>query len=177
LAQALQIAGFAASVTVALVFLVAALGKLRHRDLLPGVIANYRLLPEALVAPAALLLPIVELVVAVGLLFGNRPAAPIAAIGLLLVFAAAMAINIRRGRRHIDCGCGHAGLRQDLGWPMVARNLVMALALGVRLATPGELAPFDIGVAIAAGVMVYLLMLMFNALKALPGRQPGGARG
>lgn len=175
--QALQIAGFAASVTVGLVFLVAALGKLRHRDLLPGVIANYRLLPEALVAPAALLLPVVELIVAVGLLFGNRPAAPLAAIVLLLVFAAAMAINLRRGRRHIDCGCGHIGLRQDLGWPMVARNLVMALALCVRLATPGELAMLDVGVAIAAGAIVYLLMLMFNALKALPGRQPGGARG
>jgi hypothetical protein len=177
LVQALQIAGFAASVTVGLVFLVAALGKLRHRGLLPGVIANYRLLPEALVAPAALLLPFVELIVAVGLLLGNRPAAPLAAIVLLLVFAAAMAINIRRGRRHIDCGCGHSGLRQDLGWRMVARNLVMALALAVRLATPGDLAMLDIGVAIAAGAMVYLLMLMFNALKALPGRQPGGARG
>jgi hypothetical protein len=177
LAQALQIAGFAASVTVGLVFLVAALGKLRHRDLLPGVIANYRLLPEALVQPVALLLPIAELLVAVGLLVGNRPAAPLAAIMLLLVFAAAMAINIQRGRRHIDCGCGHAGLRQDLGWPMVIRNLVMALALGLRLGTPGDLAAIDLGVAIAAGAMVYLLMLMFNALKALPGRQPGGARG
>jgi hypothetical protein len=177
LVQALQIAGFAASVTVGLVFLFAAIGKLRHRDLLPGVIANYRLLPDVLVKPVALVLPVAELLVAAGLLLGNQPAAPLAAMALLLVFAAAMAINIRRGRRHIDCGCGHAGLRQDLGWAMVGRNLIMALALGLRIVAPGELAAADIGVAIASGVMVYLLMLMFNALKALPGRQPGGARG
>ena len=68
--QALPLLGVAASVAVALLFAVAGIDKLRHRDLLPGVIANYRLLPDALVAPAAALLPGVELLVAVGLLLG-----------------------------------------------------------------------------------------------------------
>ena len=113
---ALPLLGVAASVAVALLFAVAGIDKLRHRDLLPGVIANYRLLPDALVAPAAALLPGVELLVAAGLLLGFAPLAPLVAIALLLVFAAAMAINIGRGRRHIDCGCGHVGLRQQLGW-------------------------------------------------------------
>jgi hypothetical protein len=176
-AQLLLIAGLVASVYVGLVFLAAAIAKLRHRDLLPGVIANYRLLPAALVAPAALLLPPVELVVAIGLLACNRPLAVVAAVVLLLVFAAAMAINIRRGRRHIDCGCGHAGLRQQLGWPMVGRNLVMAAVLGLRLAAPGEPTPLEFALAAVAGGIFYLLTLMFNALKALPGGQPGAARG
>lgn len=175
--QLIQIAGFAVSVYVGLVLLVGAVDKLRHRDLLPGVIANYRLLPEALVAPAAVFLPLVELLVAAGLLLGNRPAAPLAAIALLLVFAGAMAINIMRGRRHIDCGCGHAGLRQTLGWPMVARNLAMAAALSIRILMPAPLTMADLAVAIAAGAMLFLLTLMFNALKALPGHQSGGARG
>jgi hypothetical protein len=96
---------------------------------------------------------------------------------LLLIFAAAMAVNIRRGRRHIDCGCGHAGLRQQLGWSMVVRNLLMAAALGLRLATPGDATPVDFALAAAAGGVFYLLTLMFNALKALPGGQPGTARG
>ena len=108
--QALPLLGVAASVAVALLFAVAGIDKLRHRDLLPGVIANYRLLPDALVAPAAALLPGVELLVGAGLLLGFAPLAPMVAIALLLVFAAAMAINIGRGRRHIDCGCGHSGL-------------------------------------------------------------------
>jgi uncharacterized membrane protein YphA (DoxX/SURF4 family) len=175
--QLLQIAGFAASVHVGLVFLVAAIDKLRHRDLLPGVIANYRLLPAPLVGPVAWLLPVVELLVALALLVGNRPAAPLAGIALLLLFAAAMAINIGRGRRHIDCGCGHTGLRQHLGWRLVARNLVMAAALGLRLASPPGMAGVDLALAVVAGTMIFVLTLMFNALKALPGSQPGTARG
>jgi uncharacterized membrane protein YphA (DoxX/SURF4 family) len=175
--QLLQIGGFAASVFVGLVFLVAGIDKLRHRDLLPGVIANYRLLPTAFVAPAAALLPIAELLLGAALLFGSRPAAPLAAIALLLVFAAAMAINIQRGRRQIDCGCGHSGLRQELGWSKVARNIAMAAAVSLRLAGPAGLASLDLAIAIMAGAMLFLLMLMFNALNALPGRPPGGARG
>jgi phosphatidylglycerophosphate synthase len=124
-----------------------------------------------------MLLPIAELLIGSALLLGNRPAAPLAAIVLLLVFAAAMAINIMRGRRHIDCGCGHAGLRQELGWAKVARNFGMAAAVSLRLVGPADLAPFDLAVAIMAGAMLFLLMSMFNALHALPGRRPGDARG
>ncbi|WP_426170097.1 MauE/DoxX family redox-associated membrane protein [Sandarakinorhabdus sp. DWP1-3-1] len=169
----LPIAGLAASVFVGLVFLVAGIEKLRHRALLPGVIANYRLLPAVLVTPAALLLPPVELVLAVALLAGERTVAPLAAIALLLAFAAAMAINIGRGRRHIDCGCGHAGLRQSLGWGLVARNLAMAAALLPRLVAAPGLALVDMAVAALAGVAVFLLVQMTNAINALPARPTG----
>lgn len=155
-------------------FAIAGIDKLRHRSLLPGVIANYRLLPQALVAPAATLLPGVELLVATGLLFGGAPVAPLAAIALLLVFAAAMAINIGRGRVHIDCGCGHAGLRQSLGWGKVLRNLVLAAALMPALVGGrGDLGTGDFAVAMAAGAAIYLLLLMFSALGALAASTPG----
>lgn len=171
--QALPLLGVAASVAVALLFAVAGIDKLRHRDLLPGVIANYRLLPDALVAPAAALLPGVELLVAAGLLLGFAPLAPMVAIALLLVFAAAMAINIGRGRRHIDCGCGHAGLRQQLGWSQVARNLVLATALLPALAAGrADLGMADVGLGAAAGVALYLLLLMFSAVGALVASAP-----
>lgn len=170
---ALPFLGVAASVAVALLFAVAGIDKLRHRDLLPGVIANYRLLPDALVAPAAALLPGVELLVAVGLLLGFAPLAPMVAIALLLVFAAAMAINIGRGRRHIDCGCGHVGLRQQLGWSQVARNLVLATALLPALAAGrADLGMADAALGAAAGVALYLLLLMFSAVGALVASAP-----
>ena len=156
--QALPLLGVAASVAVALLFAVAGIDKLRHSGLLPGVIANYRLLPDALVAPAAALLPGVELLLAAG---------------LLLVFAAAMAINIGRGRRHIDCGCGHSGLRQQLGWSQVARNLVLATALLPALAAGrADLGMADVGLGAAAGVALYLLLLMFSAVGALVASAP-----
>lgn len=180
-AQALQIGSLAAGVLVALLFLAAGIDKLRHHDLLPGVIANYRLLPGALVAPAAWLLPPVELAVAAGLLLGP-PAGlglwpVLAAIGLLLLFAAAMAINIVRGRRHIDCGCGHAGLRQQLGWGQVLRNIMLAAALLAGLATPAGLGGAELAMAMISGLVGWLLLLLFESLRGLAGSGPGRARG
>jgi hypothetical protein len=174
MAPVLPLLGLTASVAVALLLAIAGIDKLRHRALLPGVIANYRLLPDMLVAPAAALLPAVELLVAVGLLAGIAPVAPLAASTLLLVFAGAMAINIGRGRRHIDCGCGHAGLRQSLGWGQVLRNLALAAALLPALA-PGRaaLGTADAAMAMAAGVALYLLLLMASALGALAASAPG----
>ena len=179
----LLIISSAAGVVIALLFLVAGVDKLRHRALLPGVIANYRLLPSALVAPAAALLPVAELVIAVLLLLGlvaaMPPIAPLAAVLLLLVFAAAMAVNIQRGRRHIDCGCGHAALRQQLGWGQVLRNVVLAAGLLPLLATgnASSLAGADLAVALVAGIAVYLLLLLFTTLNAVAGLAPGRARG
>jgi hypothetical protein len=175
LSSLLQIAGLAASVAVGLIFLVAGIDKFRNRKLLPGVIANYRLLPAPLVAPVALLLPPVEIAVALGLLVGNQVAA-IVAMAILLVFAAAMAINIGRGRGHIDCGCGHDGLRHPLGWGLVTRNLGFALALTPRLGG-GSLALADLAIAALAGVALFLLLQMADAINALPGRPLRSAKG
>jgi ABC-type amino acid transport system permease subunit len=179
----LLIGSSAAAVLVALLFLAAGVDKLRHRALLPGVIANYRLLPAWLVQPAAAALPVAELVIAAGLLLalflplGVWPA--LAAAALLLLFAGAMAINIVRGRRHIDCGCGHAGLSQQLGWGQVLRNVVLAGALGVAL-VPGAMAPGAAGaellMAMVAGLAGWLLLRLFERLRALAVSQPGRAR-
>ena len=93
----------AGRVCIGLAFLLAAVQKLHHWRLLPGVIANYRLLPRWSVGAAAAFLPSVEILVAVALLSGQLDTrSAIAAIALLLVFAAAMAINVGRGRTHID---------------------------------------------------------------------------
>lgn len=175
LALLVQTAGLAASICAGLVFVLAAVGKLRHRQLLPGVIANYRLLPEVLVAPAATLLPLVELGLGIALLAGSRPLAPATGIALLLVFAGAMAINIRRGRTQIDCGCGHDGLRQGLSWPLVVRNIGLAVALALRLPGGETLASSERMVAAMSGIVLFLLILFFNALNALPGRPAAGA--
>ena len=91
-------------VLVALIFLTAAVGKFRHRLVFQGVVANYRLLPESTIPAFALLLPPVEAAVATALLFTPSSWPAVSAASLLILFAVAMAINIRRGRRYIDCG-------------------------------------------------------------------------
>src|SRR6516164_10283883 len=115
--ELLAAASVAGRTCVGLVFMLAATQKAMHWRILPGVIANYRLLPRWMSLPAAVLLPPVEMVLALLLLsaqFRSWPA--LAAITLLLLFAGAMAINLTRGRDHIDCGCGEMFLRQALNW-------------------------------------------------------------
>lgn len=163
---ALAIIGGAAATGGGLVFLTAGLAKLRSRRMFPGVVANYRLLPQSMVAPVALVLPFAELATGLGLVAGFRGAA-VPAIGLLLVFATAMAINIGRGRAHIDCGCGRSELRQPLSRTLVIRNIALALLLVPALWAVPAFASAEWLIALAGGLALYLLTLLVNALAAL----------
>jgi len=58
----------AGRVFVGLIFVLAAAQKAQHWRIFSGVLANYRLLPRALVTPAAALLPPAEMLVGVLLL-------------------------------------------------------------------------------------------------------------
>jgi uncharacterized membrane protein YphA (DoxX/SURF4 family) len=119
---------------ISLVFLTAAYGKLRYGAPFQGVVANFRLLPALMVAPVAYSIPPVELLLGAALLLGvAHPWPELSAAGLLLLFALAMGINLRRGRRHIDCGCFQSALKQSLSWALVMRNVVLALLIGVAL--------------------------------------------
>lgn len=165
-ASAIAITGGASAIGVGLVFVTAGLAKLRSRRMFPGVVANYRLLPEALVAPVASALPWAELGLGLGLMAGiGLLAAP--AIVLLLVFAAAMAINIGRGRAHIDCGCGRSDLRQPLSRTLVVRNLALALLLVPALVRTPSFASAEWLIALAGGLALYLMTHLVNALAAL----------
>ncbi len=165
-----MIAAVCGLVCTGLVFVVAGAQKLRHRAVLRGVIANYRLLPDMLVAPTAELLPPLEVALGLLLLTGvGRPFAPLGAMLLLAVFAAAMAINIRRGRSHIDCGCNQSFLRQPLRWSLVMRNALLMLALVPALAMTGAV-PLAVLVAGACGgAAFFMLYVLANVLAALPG--------
>jgi hypothetical protein len=159
---------------VGLVFMLAATQKAMHWRILPGVIANYRLLPQWMILPVAALLPPAELVLAILLLsseLGPWPA--LAATTLLALFVGAMALNLQRGRDHIDCGCGETFLRQTLNWALVARNLVLAMLLIPSLVTAVPMTMNLILSAAAAGLGLFLLYLLFNILAALP---PSSAR-
>lgn len=164
---AMAITGRAAMIGIGLIFLFAGLSHWRHRALLPGVVANYRLLPYRLIGPAAMALPLVESATGLALLAGFGPLPVLAAMLLLMLFAGAMAINILRGRGHIDCGCGHGALRHAIGWPLVARNLILAALLLPAIALPGPLAATDMASALAAGLAILLLSSLFQSLGAL----------
>ena len=121
--------GRAISAAFALLLLLAAWHKVAARDGFVAALRDYGLLPEASVRPVARLLPIFE--AALGLAWLTRFAPGTVALltaALLGVYAAAMAINLWRGRVHIGCGCGFgaaSGEDPPLSWWLVARNLLL----------------------------------------------------
>jgi uncharacterized membrane protein len=153
--------GWTVVLVLAGVFGAAAVSKLRALDAFVGVVHNYRLVPEPLERPIAYVLPAVELAIAMGVLVpATRAMAALAAAILLALFAGAMAINLMRGRRDIDCGCFATVLRQHLSWPLVLRNLLLAgLALavvpGLNARGLGWLDLMTVGCASAALVFVH----------------------
>jgi hypothetical protein len=164
---------------MALVFMTAAIGKLRHGSEFAGVLANYRLLPAALVTPLATAIPPFEVVLSVALVADARSALPIVtAMTLLALFGAAMAINLARGRRDIDCGCFQNHLKQTLRWALVARNAIMIALLGVAL-SPGRGAPLwvaanavPIANGVLAGTAAFLILQSLNTLWAIVPASP-----
>jgi len=168
---------------VALVFLTASWGKARNRLAFRGVVANYRLLPDMLVAPFALALPPLEALIGLALLAPPLARwADLAAAALLALFAVAMGVNLMRGRRNIDCGCFQSVLKQTLRWPLVARNGVLILALAIAaLAPAGFPAPRRTAEAMAAGTALFVLLQSLNVLWSVvpawrrPHAHSGGA--
>ena len=114
---------------LALLFVVAAVHKLRDRDAFRATLDAYALLPSALTAPLARAVPLVELVAAL-LLVVPRAAAVGASIAVLLlsVYALAMGVNLLRGRRDLDCGCMGPGARSPIGPELLVRNLFLVVA-------------------------------------------------
>lgn len=167
--ELLAAASVAGRICVGLVFLLAAIQKVMHWRVLPGVIANYRLLPRWTELPAAALLPPAEAILAILLLSAQlRPWPSLTAMALLALFAVAMAINVRRGRTDIDCGCGETFLRQALNWVLVARNAALAAFLLPSLLVTAPMAMSLTLSAAAAGLGLFLLYLLLNILAALP---------
>ncbi len=145
---------------LAALLLAAAWHKLRDPIRFWQAVAGYHLLPDALTRPAARLVPVVEIALAISLLaVTSSPLAVVAAIALWLVYGSAIAVNLVRGRTELDCGCGGIGADQTIHWGLVVRNGVLA-AVTASLLLPSmtrELQWFDYAAASFAGLLLLLI--------------------
>jgi len=120
-----ELAAASARLALGLLFLSSALAKLHNLSDFAAGLRAYQLVPAAALPPLALLLPLLELLLALALLLGvGLPLAGAASAGLLLLFSAAVGLNLLRGRR-IDCHCHGLAGSQLISWGLVARNLVL----------------------------------------------------
>jgi uncharacterized membrane protein YphA (DoxX/SURF4 family)/peroxiredoxin len=83
--------------------------------------------PKSVSPSLAVVLPMVEIAIAIGLLFGATAWwSALAALAILAIFVVAIGVNLARGKTH-ECHCFGQIYSRPLGWPTMARNLVFAL--------------------------------------------------
>lgn len=116
----------AAALVLACVFIQAGLHKCRAPREFALTLENYRVLPGWLNRQCVYLVPVAEIMTGAALALPpmTRPAAWAAAI-LLGAYTAAIGVNLLRGRRDMDCGCGGPRQKQLLGEWMLARNALL----------------------------------------------------
>jgi uncharacterized membrane protein YphA (DoxX/SURF4 family) len=92
-------------VALGALFIYSAWPKIADPPAFAQMLSNYRLLPGALVNPAALVLPWLEMVAGICLVAGiMRRGAALWIAAMLVVFIGALTINIARDVA-VDCGC------------------------------------------------------------------------
>jgi len=122
------VVAWVARIALAGVFASAALHKWREPGIFAAALAAHQLVPAPLVPALAPALAATETAIAARLLLpGTAPAAGWAAATLLGLYSFAVAINLARGRRDIDCGC--SARPQPLSLGLLARNATLAAAV------------------------------------------------
>lgn len=174
------------SLLFGLLLLLASLHKMSRPLHFRGILASYKIVPQSLLTPAARIVPLIELSLGLAWLSGVNPMiVAIGTAGLLLLYAAAMALNIARGNTDIDCGCsfgsGKDKAGQQLSSGLVARNLTLALlSLLALLPVNGRvLGLLDYGLLALACCAIALSYAALNQLLAnrqfVRGHWQGGA--
>jgi len=135
----------------------AAAHKLRDLHAFRVALGDYRLVPWALTGLAAPALVAAELAAAALLVSpAARPWGFAAALALVAHYSAAIAVNLLRGRRGIDCGCFGPALHIELGPGLLARNAVLLAAAAAGLAPPAPRALGALDAATIAGALAFL---------------------
>jgi hypothetical protein len=140
-------------------FAHAAVSKAMDRALVEQHLAAYGV-PHAMLGAAAIVLPAVEALVALLLFTPWRVAGAALAVALLVIYGAAMAQALARGRR-LDCGCGGEPLA--VSWALVVRNAGLAAVAVLAGATMAE-RPMGVGDFLVVSAALLLACLLFAAL-------------
>lgn len=161
---------------IALLFASAGAHKLRDLQRFDEIFSAYGLLTSVAPWHLSRAIPILELAVAAGLLFdASRPYAAGVGIVLLSAYAAAITINLRRGRRDLACGCGGPDERRPIAPWMVWRNVVIAVALAGTLA-PWTTRAFGLTDAVTVIFGLLTLALLYLCIDQLMGYAQRSAR-
>ena len=152
------IAAWLARLALAGMFAGAALHKWRDLGAFTGALAAHRLVPDAASGVLARAFAACETAVAALLLVpATAPRAACAAAALLALYSGAIAINLARGRREIDCGCSTRP--QPLSGGLLVRNAALAAAaIPAALPASGRALVWVDALSAAAGLAALALL-------------------
>lgn len=156
----------AAQLGFAALLLASAATKLASPRQFAATVDSYMLLPVPLVAPVAVALSGLELVLGLAMLpvVPVSPHLALAATGVvLLVYGLAMAINVARGRTGLGCGCSGFGKAEaPISRAMVGRNVLLA-AIALMLAGGQATLPGPLWAACLAAAPAAIVSLLLYA--------------
>ena len=132
-----------------------------------AALAGYKLVPLPLLPAAAIALPLLTASAAALLPWpATAHTGAALAIALMALFTAAIAINLRRGRTDIDCGCGGAE-GHHISPGLVIRNLTLIALLAEPLIAPATGAVDPMTVLTELGGAAGIVALYFTSTQLL----------
>ena len=155
------------SLILSYVFVVASIHKLKNVHEFRQTLDNYQILPESLLGLFVFSIPALELVSGIALLVPyTAHAAAISVAILLMMYMSAIGLNLLRGRRTIDCGCGGTEQKQAISeWLMLRNGVLLFFAWSVLTTVQSrELDWLDWFIALLATAMGCLFYNIVNQL-------------
>lgn len=155
------------SVFLAGLMVIAGLHKLRSPLYFGFVIDDYKLLPDSAGRLIVIPLGVLEVVAGIALCIPDSQSWGALLVAFVLsIYLVAIAINLLRNRRDIDCGCHGPFQQQPLSYWLLARNAgLVILALLVSIGASGRvLGWLDWWVSLCVLTCLSLLYITFEML-------------
>ena len=156
--------------TLSLVFGVAGITKLTDQAGTREAVVNFGA-PKSAAPSIAVVLPLMELAIAIGLLFSATAwLSALAALFVLGIFVVAISVNLAQGKTH-ECHCFGQIYSRPLGWSTLARNILFALAAGIVIWNgPASQPPLVSTISnAAAGLSIWQLVILIVGVVAAIG--------
>lgn len=125
-------AQFISQIILGVIFIYASVGKILYPNSFANSISNYKILPDFLIVPTAIILPYIELAFGIFLILDvwTKISAIVLSL-LLLIFIAAISSTIIRGL-NIDCGCFAKFIQETEShninpWVLILRDILFLI--------------------------------------------------
>ncbi len=155
------------SLILSYVFVVASFHKFQNISEFKQTLSDYQVIPDSLLSFFIYSIPTLEMLTGITLLIPiSSGLAAISASFLLLVYMVAIGINLIKGRRSIDCGCGGTEQKQNISeWLLLRNGLLIFLAYCITASVQArELLWFDWTVVLLAAIIGCLFYNIINQL-------------